>query len=81
MIDHVRGRRGLASSRGRFRAAGHPILGGFDLEPGVPQRLGEMIIHGTGDGHRVGNRLWFFVVLAEASAEVFFYHRVASSCS
>lgn len=81
MVDHVRGRRRLASSRRRFGAAGHSILGRFDLEPGVPKRLGKVIIHRASDGHRVCYWLGLFVILAEAPAKMFFYHRVTSSWS
>lgn len=53
-----------------------PALG-FELEPGVPQRLCKVVVHRTCDGHRVGHGLCFFVVFPQAAAEVFLDHGVA----
>lgn len=53
-----------------------PALG-LQLEPGVPQRLRKVVVHGPRDGHRVGHGLRFFVVLPQAAAEVFLDHGVA----
>lgn len=50
---------------------------GFDLEPGITQCLGKVVIHRAGDGHRVGHGLRLFVVIPEAAAEVLLNHRVA----
>lgn len=50
---------------------------GLDLEPGVSQRFGKVVVHRTRDGHRVKGGLGFLVVLAEAAAEVLLDHRVA----
>lgn len=43
---------------------------GLYLEPGVAQSLGEVVVHGAGDGNRVGRRRRFPVVLSEAATEV-----------
>lgn len=53
-----------------------PALG-FELVPGVPQRLSEVVVHRACDGHRVGHGLCFFVVFPQAAAEVFLNHGVA----
>lgn len=53
-----------------------PALG-LELVPGVPQCLCKVVVHRTCDGHRVGHRLCFFVVFAQAAAEVFLNHGVA----
>lgn len=49
---------------------------GLDLEPGISQRLGKVVIHWTSDGHRVGHRLCFFVVFSKAATEVLLNHRI-----
>lgn len=49
---------------------------GFELVPGVPQRLCKVVVHRTCDGHRVGHGLCFFVVLPQAAAEVLLDHGV-----
>lgn len=57
-----------------------PTLG-FDLKPGISQRLSKVIIHWTCDGHRVGHGLRFFVVFPKAAAEVLLNHRIAHCVS
>ena len=74
MVDHV-----VAVGGGVWAAVGG---GGaalvLDLQPGVAQGLGEVVVHRACDGHRVGGgRLWLLVVLAQAAAEVLLDHRVA----
>ena len=68
MVEHVAAGRGLG-------AAGGAALG-LDLEPGLTQRLGKVVVHRAGDGHRVGHGLRLLVVLAQAAAEVLLDHRV-----
>lgn len=53
-----------------------PALG-LELVPGVPQRLCKVVVHRTCNGHRVGHGLCFFVVFAQAAAEVLLNHGVA----
>lgn len=43
---------------------------GLDLQPRLAQRLGEVVIHRSGDGHRVCDRLGLLVVLSQAAAEM-----------
>lgn len=50
---------------------------GLDLEPGISQCLGKVVIHWTSDGYRVGHRLCFFVVFSKAATEVLLNHRIA----
>lgn len=72
MIDHVTvGRRVWAAARRR----GTPLV--FDLVPGFAQRLGKVVVHRAGDGHRVGGSgLRLLVVFPEAATEMLFDHRV-----
>lgn len=70
------GRSLLPASRVGFGGMVTPTLG-FELEPGVPQRLGKVVIHRTCDGDRVGHGRCFSVVFPQAAAEVFLNHRVA----
>lgn len=83
MADHVTWRRG-----GVWAARGGGASLGLDLQPGLAQRLGEVVIHRARDGHRVGaagraacarrrGHLRLLVVLAQAAAEVLLDHRVA----
>lgn len=67
-VDHV-------SIGGGVGASGRASLS-FDLEPGLSQSLGEVIIHRSGDGHRVGDRLRLFVVFPQTAAEMLLNHRV-----
>ena len=64
-----------AASRVGLGALRAPSLG-FDLQPGLPQGFGEVVIHRVGDGHRPGDGLRLLVVLAQAAAEVLLDHRV-----
>lgn len=50
---------------------------GLELKPGVSQRLCKVVIDGACDGHRVGHRLCFFVVFAQAATEVLLNNRIA----
>lgn len=81
MIDHMRGRGRLAPPGGRLRTAGDAVLGGFDLKPRIPKCFGKVVIHRSCDGHGVCHWLRLLVVLAEASAEVLFHHRVTGGGS
>lgn len=64
---------GVGAAAGRRRA---PLV--LYLQPRLAQRLGEVVVHGARDGHRVGGgRLRFLVVLPQAAAEVLLDHRVA----
>lgn len=73
MIDHVTVRGGVWAAAGR---RGTPLV--FDLQPGLAQRLGEVVVHRARDGHRVGGGgLGLLVVLPEAAAEMLLNHRVA----
>lgn len=63
VVDHVAG-------GGRFRAAARAAALGLDLQPGLAQGLGKVVVHRACDGHRVGHWLRFLVVLAQAAAEV-----------
>lgn len=72
VIDHVTvgGVRAAAGRRGT------PLV--FDLQPGLAQRLGEMVVHRACDGHGVGGSgLGLFVVLPEAPTKMFLNNRVA----
>lgn len=72
MIDHVTVRGGVWAAAGR---RGTPLV--FDLQPGLAQRLGEVVVHRARDGHRVGGGgLGLLVVLPEAAAEMLLNHRV-----
>lgn len=72
MIDHVTVRGGVWAAASR---RGTPLI--LDLQPGLAQRLGEVVVHGACDGHGVGGcRLGLFVVLSKAAAEMLLDHRV-----
>lgn len=64
------------ASRVGLRGLGTPTLG-LDLEPGVSQRLGKVVVHRTGDGHRVGHGLSVLVVFSEAATKVLLDHGIA----
>lgn len=68
-VDHVSVRWGVGASGGASLS--------FDLEPGLSQSLGEVIVHRSGDGHRVGDRLRLSVVFPQTAAEMLLNHRVA----
>lgn len=73
MIDHVAVGGGVWAAAGR---RGAPLV--FNLQPGLAQRLGEVVVHRAGDGHRVGGGgLGLLVVLTQTAAEVLLNHRVA----
>lgn len=74
MIDHVTVGGGVWAAAGR---GGTPLV--FDLQPGLTQRLGEMVVHRARDGHGVGGgRFGLLVVLPKATTEMLLNHRVAS---
>lgn len=52
---------------------------GLDLEPGLPQGLGKVVVHRACDGHSVGDGLGLLIVLPQAAAEVLLDHRVDRS--
>lgn len=62
VVDHVAVRRGVWAS-------GRAALG-LDLQPRLAQRLGEVVVHRAGDGHRVCYGLGLLVVLAQAATEM-----------
>lgn len=74
VIDHVAAvGGGVGAAAGR---RGAPLV--LDLQPRLAQRLGEVVVHGARDGHRVGgSRLGLLVVLPQAPAEVLLDYRVA----
>lgn len=73
MIDHVTVGGGVWAAAGR---RGTPLV--FDLQPGLAQCLGEVVVHRARDGNRVGGGgLGLLVVLPETAAEVLLDHRVA----
>lgn len=54
----------------------------LDLQPGLPQRLGKVVVHRAGDGQRVGGHwLRLLVVLPKAAAEMLLDHRVTGCVS
>lgn len=69
VVDHVAG-------GGRLGAGGAAALG-LDLQPGLAQRLGKVVVHRARDGHRVCHGLRLLVVLPQAPAEVLLDHGVA----
>lgn len=72
MIDHATVRRGVWAAVGR---RGAPLV--FDLQPGLAQGLGKVVVHRACDGHRVGGGgLRLLVVLPETAAEVLLDHWV-----
>ncbi len=72
VIDHVTVRGGVWAAAGR---RGTPLV--FDLQPGLAQCLGEVVVHRACDGHRVGGSgLRLLVVLPETAAEMLLDHRV-----
>lgn len=72
MIDHVTVRGGVWAAAGR---GGTPLV--FDLQPGLAQRLGKVVVHRARDGYRVGGSgLGLLVVLPEAAAEMLLNHGV-----
>lgn len=73
VVDHV------AVGR-RVWASGGAALG-FDLQPRLAQRLGEVVVHRAGDGDRVCYGLGLFVVLAQATAEMLFDNGVTGCVS
>lgn len=83
MIDQMGGRRrrGLAPPGSRLWTIGHTILGSFNLKPGISESFCKVVIDWSCDGYRVCHWLWLLVILAKASAEVFFYHWIAGSSS
>lgn len=73
VIDHATVGRGVWAAAGR---RGTPLV--FDLQPGLAQRLGEVVVHRASDGHRVGGGgLGLLVVLPKAATEMFLDDRVA----
>lgn len=73
VIDHVTVGGGVWAAAGR---RGAPLV--FDLQPGLAQRLGEVVVHRARDGHRVGGGgLGLLVVLPETAAEMLLDHGVA----
>lgn len=77
MSAHVSVRGGVWAAAGR---RGAPLV--FDLEPGLAQRLGKVVVHRSGDGQRVGGHwLRLLVVLPKAAAEMFLNHRVTGCVS
>lgn len=77
MIDRVTVRGGVGAAAGRWGTA---LI--FDLQPGVAQRLGKVIIHWARDGHRVGgSRFRLLVILPETAAEMLLDDRVADCVS
>lgn len=62
VVDHVAVRRGVWASR-------RATLG-LDLQPRLTQRLGEVVVHRAGDGHRVCYGLGLLVVLAQTATEM-----------
>lgn len=72
VVDHAAVGRGVGAAAGR---RGAPLV--LDLQPRLAQRLGEVVVHGARDGHRVGGGgLRLLVVLPQAAAEVLLDHRV-----
>lgn len=69
------------SGVGLWTVGASPWPLGLDLEPGLPQGLGKVVIHRACDGHRVGDGFGLLVVLPQAAAEVLFDHRVDGSVS
>lgn len=72
VIDHVTVGGGVWAAAGRW---GTPLV--LNLEPGLAQCLGEVVVHRACDGHRVGGGwLRLLVVLPEAAAEMLLDDRV-----
>lgn len=72
MIDHVTIWGGIWAAAGR---RGTPLV--FDLQPGLAQCLGEVVVHRACDGHRVGGGgLRLLVVLPETATEMLLNHWV-----
>lgn len=54
----------------------------LDLQPGLTQRLGKVVVHRASDGQRVGGHpLGLLVVLPKAAAEMLLNHRVTGCVS
>lgn len=72
MIDHMTVGGGVWAAAGR---RGTSLV--FDLQPGLTQCLGEVVVHRACDGYRVGGGgLRLLVVLPETAAEMLLNHRV-----
>lgn len=72
VIDHVTVGGGVWAAAGR---RGAPLV--FNLQPGLAQCLGEVVVHRARDGHWVGGGgLGLLVVLPKTAAEMLFDHRV-----
>jgi len=72
VIDHVTVRGGVWAAA---RRRGTPLV--FNLQPGLAQCLGEVVVHRAGDGHGVGGGgLGLLVVLPKTAAEMLLNHRV-----
>lgn len=73
VTDHVTVGRGVWAAAGR---RGTRLV--FDLQPGLAQRLGKVVVHRACDGHGVGGGgLRLLVVLPQAATEMFLDNRVA----